>query len=124
MLRFSNEKSLSVHDNFFEIGGHSLLAILICSRLRETFDLEVPIRTLFESPTAAELSAEIERLMTTETVTTPVVPTIAKISRDQRRASFSSEHELQLSETLKTEISKHQLPNRNLESGSQNPVSQ
>jgi amino acid adenylation domain-containing protein len=52
---------ISVHDNFFgELGGHSLLATQVCSRLRDTFDVEVSLRSFFESPTIADLAHVIE----------------------------------------------------------------
>ena len=48
-------------DNFFESGGHSLLAISMASRCRTVFDLDLPIQAIFESPTIAELAEVIER---------------------------------------------------------------
>ncbi|MET0646492.1 MAG: amino acid adenylation domain-containing protein, partial [Pyrinomonadaceae bacterium] len=51
----------SVHDNFFELGGYSLLAMQMNHRLRETFRLDIPLVALFESPTIAELAAEVAR---------------------------------------------------------------
>ncbi|WP_375514724.1 amino acid adenylation domain-containing protein [uncultured Nostoc sp.] len=49
-------QQISIHDNFFEIGGHSLLATQVMSRLREFFNVELPLRRLFELPTVAQLS--------------------------------------------------------------------
>ncbi len=52
---------VGVHDNFFELGGHSLLATQLASRLRVAFEMELPLRIIFESPTVARLAAAIEQ---------------------------------------------------------------
>jgi acyl carrier protein len=58
-----NLEQVSVHDNFFMLGGHSLLGTQLISQIRGAFAVELALRTLFESPTIEQLSSEIERLI-------------------------------------------------------------
>ena len=51
---------VGIHDNFFELGGHSILAARVLSRIRDVFDIDLPVYVLFESPTIAELTLRIE----------------------------------------------------------------
>jgi len=57
---------VGVNDNFFFLGGHSLLGTQLIARVRSIFGVELPLRKVFDSPTAAELSGEIERLLSAQ----------------------------------------------------------
>jgi acyl transferase domain-containing protein/acyl carrier protein len=52
-------EQIGVHDSFFEMGGDSLLAVQLIARLRETFRQELPLRTFFETPTAAGMASTL-----------------------------------------------------------------
>jgi len=56
-------EKVGVNDNFFFLGGHSLLGTQLIARIRDFFGIELPLRAVFDSPTPAELSAEIERML-------------------------------------------------------------
>jgi amino acid adenylation domain-containing protein len=68
---------VSAKDNFFLLGGHSLLGTQLIGKIRSTFGVDLALRTLFDAPTIAELSSEIERL---------IVKRIENMSEDEAQA--------------------------------------
>jgi amino acid adenylation domain-containing protein len=58
-----NIEHIDIDDNFFLLGGHSLLGAQLVNHVAETFGIVLPLRTLFEAPTVRELAAQIEHHM-------------------------------------------------------------
>ena len=54
---------VGVKDNFFYLGGNSLFGTQVIARLRDAFNVDVPLLKLFDHPTVADLAAEVERLI-------------------------------------------------------------
>ncbi|WP_442940787.1 non-ribosomal peptide synthase/polyketide synthase [Nostoc sp.] len=80
-------EKVGLYDNFFEIGGHSLIATQVISRLQEAFGTSLPLRHIFESPTVSQLSeAILAQLETGSGLAVPAMATpragIAPVSRD------------------------------------------
>ncbi|MBZ5523305.1 MAG: amino acid adenylation domain-containing protein [Acidobacteriia bacterium] len=72
------QERVGIHQNFFNAGGHSLLATQVISRVRSAFNVELPLRALFEAPTVAELAERVRSVRGTGRV----APAIVRIPRE------------------------------------------
>ena len=55
-------EQLGIHDNFFAVGGHSLLAAQTIARINNAFAMQIPLALLFEYPTIASFAQQLEQL--------------------------------------------------------------
>lgn len=84
------QENIGINQNFFELGGHSLIATQLISRIRNIFQFEIPLQSLFQNSTIAEFSIFLQKELT-KNRTNPI-PLLAKTVRPEKiPLSFSQE---------------------------------
>jgi len=79
--RVLHMNEVGINDNFFEIGGHSLLATQMMSRIRDAFEVELPLKDFYENPVISDLALKIEQLRRMDNRL--AAPAIERIKSDQ-----------------------------------------
>jgi acyl carrier protein len=86
---------VGVHDNFFALGGHSLLTTQVVSRLHDVFRVEVPLRSLFQTPTVEGLVNVLAQMWGERELVEEIARTFKEVAKlsDDELTSMLSEHE-------------------------------
>jgi amino acid adenylation domain-containing protein len=83
---------VGVHDSFFKLGGHSMLATMVIAQVIDTFQVDLPVRRLFEAPTIAQLAKVIEQLTVEDNTVADETPILVKIQGKGAAAPFFCVH--------------------------------
>ncbi|MGE5409772.1 MAG: amino acid adenylation domain-containing protein, partial [Clostridiales bacterium] len=102
------ENPVGIFSNFFDLGGHSLLAAQVISRIRETFNVDIPLRSIFENPTVASLARVVERSKAASSGLS--IPPIKKVSRDQKLPLSFAQQRLWFLEQLEPDSPFYNIP--------------
>ncbi|HEX8872059.1 MAG TPA: amino acid adenylation domain-containing protein, partial [Candidatus Acidoferrum sp.] len=99
---------VGVHDDFFALGGHSLLATQVVSRVRQAFQVELPLRALFEAPTVAGLTEKAETLQREKQGLQ--APPIVRVDRRQKLPLSFAQQRLWFLDQLEPESPLYNVP--------------
>jgi len=81
LVRMLGVSQIGRNDNFFRLGGHSLLGAQLIAKIQQTFDVELSLRSLFDNPTVAGLASE---------VTKAIYAKLDAMSEDDARTTLAS----------------------------------
>src|SRR6185312_13570738 len=82
-------EQVGIFDNFFELGGHSLLGTQLVSRLRDVFQIKLPLSCLFESPTVAELATAVVQRLAGQ-IDSELLVELEQLSQDEVQTMLTS----------------------------------
>ena len=88
-------RGVGIHDNFFTLGGHSLLATQVISRVNEAFQVVMPLHSLFENPTVADLTVAVAQRKAEQVARDKIIRLLAEVehlSTDEIRARLTAKN--------------------------------
>ena len=114
-------EQVGLTDNFFQLGGHSLLVMQVIARIRRALDVEVPLLNLFENPTLAGMADEVEKARANGMrARAPIFPrsdeALAEASRRTILAQLNQLSEMELQQMLQQVLKDKQLSGQTLSS--------
>ena len=101
-------EKVGVYDNFFDLGGHSLIATRVVARLRNNFSIDLALRKLFELPTIAALAQHVEFLR--ENQSRRSLPSIVPVPRDRPIPLSFSQRRLWFLQKLDPNLTAYNIP--------------
>jgi amino acid adenylation domain-containing protein len=93
-------RQVGVHEDFFGLGGHSLLATRLIARVRNATGIELPLRTVFESPTVEAIAATVEQRLREGGI--PPAPPILPLARGRELPLSFAQQRLWFLDQLET----------------------
>ncbi|HNJ42423.1 MAG TPA: condensation domain-containing protein, partial [Acidobacteriota bacterium] len=105
-------EAIGIHDNFFALGGHSLLATQLITRLRKTFEIELPLKRIFEAQTVAQLAAIITQAQaqSVQLATGQPRPQLVAVSRNRPLPLSFAQERLWFLDQLKPDSPLYNIP--------------
>jgi amino acid adenylation domain-containing protein len=99
-----NVDQIGAEENFFDVGGHSLVATQITLRIRQVFGVDLPLRCLLENPTVAGLAEQVDKAARSE------VPPLRRVSREKPLLLSFAQERLWFLSQYETEASLYNVP--------------
>ena len=104
-------ETFGVTDSFFALGGHSLLATQVLARVGDSLGVDLPLRSLFETPTIAGLGATVEQSLNRAHAPAPALrPAIRRLSRDGLLPTSYSQRRMWLVQQFNPQTAAYNMP--------------